>query len=85
MRVSCPGASAYGRGAGRVRVDQALLDELDRQLGSNRGPNGELSTTDAIGIGLPTVVDDFAEHFDEFLTAGVSGPGRTRGAVASPA
>ena len=47
-----------------VRVDQALFDDLDRQLGSDRGPNGEPSSTDFIVIDLPTVVDEFAENFD---------------------
>jgi len=47
-----------------VRVDQAFFDDLDRQLGSDRGPNGEPSSTDFIVIDLPTVVEEFAERFD---------------------
>ena len=47
-----------------VRVDQAFFDDLDRQLGSDRGSNGEPSSTDFIVIDLPTVVDEFAENFD---------------------
>lgn len=47
-----------------VRVDPAFFDDLDRQLGSDRGPNGEPSSTDFIVIDLPTVVDEFAENFD---------------------
>ena len=47
-----------------VRVDQAFFDDLDRQLGGDRGPNGEPSGTDFIVIDLPTVVDEFAENFD---------------------
>jgi hypothetical protein len=43
-----------------VRVDQAFFDDLDHQLGSDRGPNGEPSNTDFIVIDLPTVVDEFA-------------------------
>lgn len=35
-----------------VRVDQAFFDDLDRQLGSDRGPNGEPSSTDFIVIDL---------------------------------
>jgi len=41
-----------------------IFDDLDRQLGSDRGPNGEPSSTDFIVIDLPTVVDEFAESFD---------------------
>lgn len=41
-----------------------LFDDLDRQLGSDRGPNGEPSSTDFIVIDLPTLVDEFAENFD---------------------
>jgi len=33
-----------------VRVDRAFFDDLDRQLGSDRGPNGEPSSTDFIVI-----------------------------------
>ncbi len=47
-----------------VRVDQAFFDDLDLQLGSNRGPNGEPSSTDFIVIDLPTIVDEFADNFD---------------------
>ena len=47
-----------------VRVDQAFFDDLDRQLGSDRGSNGEPSSTDFIVIDLPTIVDEFAENFD---------------------
>jgi len=47
-----------------VRVDQTFFDDLDRQLGSDRGPNGEPSTTGFIVIDLPTVVEEFATHFD---------------------
>lgn len=47
-----------------VRVDQAFFDDLDHQLGGDRGPNGEPSSTDFIVIDLPTIVDEFAENFD---------------------
>ena len=57
-----------------VRVDQAFFDDLDRQLGSDRGPNGEPSSTDFIVIDLPTVVDEFAENFD---TLAIAYPERT--------
>ncbi len=48
----------------RVRVDHDFFEDLDRQLGSDRGPNGEPSSTDFIVIDLPPVVDEFAENFD---------------------
>lgn len=48
----------------RARVDQAFFEDLDRQLGSDRGPNGEPSSTDFIVIDLPPIVDEFAENFD---------------------
>jgi len=38
-----------------VRVDRAFFDDRDRQLGSDRGPNGEPSSTDFIVIDLSTV------------------------------
>ncbi len=57
-----------------VRVDQAFFDDLlDRQLGSDRGPNGEPSSTDFIVMDLPTVVEEFAESFD---TLAMAYPGR---------
>ena len=52
-----------------VRVDQAFFDELDAQLGSTRGPNGEPSSTDFLTIDLPTIVDEFAENFDSLRLA----------------
>gem|GEM_PF-6043896 len=36
-----------------VRVTATLLEELDRQLGSERGPNGEPSATDFLVMDLP--------------------------------
>jgi hypothetical protein len=47
-----------------ARVDQAFFDGLDPQLGGDRGPNREPSSTDFLVIDLPTVVDEFAESFD---------------------
>ena len=52
-----------------VRVDQSFFDDLDRHLGSDRGPNGEPSGTDFIVIDLPTVVDEFAVNFDSLPIA----------------
>jgi hypothetical protein len=48
----------------RVRVDHLFFEDLDRQLGSDRGPNGEPSSTDFIVMDLPPVVDEFAVNFD---------------------
>jgi len=57
-----------------VRVDQAFFDDLDRQLGSDRGPNAEPSSTDFIVIDLPTVVEEFAENFDMLPIATLTVP-----------
>jgi len=57
-----------------VRVDQAFFDDLDRQLGSDRGSNGEPSSTDFIVIDLPTIVDEFAENFDTLPLAYLDRP-----------
>lgn len=43
-----------------VRVDQSFFDDLDRQLGPERGPNGEPSSTDFIVLDLPAIVEEFA-------------------------
>lgn len=47
-----------------VRVAASLLDDLDRQLGSERGPNGEPSARDFELRELFQVIDRFAEGFD---------------------
>ena len=57
-----------------VRVDQVFFDDLDRQLGGDRGPNGDPSSTDFIVIDLPTVVDEFAGNFDALP---IAYPGRS--------
>jgi len=58
-----------------VRVAESFFDELDTQLGAERGPNGEPSATDFIVVDLPRIVDEFAKRFDELPEAisGVSG------------
>ncbi len=48
-----------------VRATYGFFEDLDRQLGSDRGPNGEPSTTDFQTIELLRVVDRFAEQFDD--------------------
>lgn len=52
-----------------VRVDQSFFNELDAQLGPDRGPGGEPSSTDFLTFDLPTIVDEFAENFDQLRPA----------------
>lgn len=55
-----------------VRVSQAFFEQLDEQLGSDRGSHGEPSVTDFLVLDLPTIVDRFATDFDA-LPAAVQG------------
>jgi hypothetical protein len=55
-----------------VRVSHAVFDELDRVLGTDRGPGGEPSVNDFLTIDLLPIVDAFATRFDE-LPEAVSG------------
>ncbi len=48
-----------------VRVDPRFLEQLDAQLGEERGPNGEPSRIDFLRFDLPTIEDDFALRFDD--------------------
>lgn len=48
----------------RIRVAEALFDQLDDLLPADRGPDGEPSVTDLLVIDLPAVVDRFATDFD---------------------
>jgi hypothetical protein len=48
-----------------VRATYGFFEDLDRQLGPERGPNGEPSITDFHTIELLRIVDRFAEQFDE--------------------
>lgn len=41
-----------------VRVASAFFEDLERQLGPDRGEDGEPSVTDFLVIDLPTFVDD---------------------------
>jgi len=52
-----------------VRTSPAFFDQLDRQLGQSRGPNGEPSATDFPVLELPAVVEAFATRFDELPEA----------------
>lgn len=50
-----------------VRVAPSFFEDLDRQLGSERGPNGEPSTIDFQSVELIAIVDEFATRFDSLL------------------
>jgi hypothetical protein len=52
-----------------VRVSHDVFDELDRQLGAERGPNGEPSVNDFLTIDLLPIVDSFATRFDQLPDA----------------
>lgn len=43
-----------------VRVSRAVFDEIDRALGTERGPHGEPSANDFLTIDLLPIVDAFA-------------------------
>jgi hypothetical protein len=47
-----------------VRATSGFFNDLDSQLGSERGPDGEPSTNDFQTIELLRIVDVFAEEFD---------------------
>lgn len=57
-----------------VRATPAFFEDLDRQLGSERGANGEPSANDFQVLELLRVIEVFATRFDE-LPALI--PGRT--------
>ncbi|MFV2039873.1 MAG: hypothetical protein ACC660_06480 [Acidimicrobiales bacterium] len=48
-----------------VRVADVFFDELDLQLGAERGPDGKPSATDFLVIDLPAIVERFSLGFDE--------------------
>jgi hypothetical protein len=47
-----------------VRAGTAFFDDLDRQLGQDRGAHGEPSVTDFLVIEVPAIVERFAARFD---------------------
>ena len=49
----------------QVRVDPDFFDDLDQQLGAERGPHGEPSRRDFDLYELLPIVDYVAEHFDQ--------------------
>ncbi len=48
-----------------VRATSSFFEDLDRLLGSERGPNGEPSVNDFQAIELLRIVDVFAEQFED--------------------
>jgi len=48
-----------------VRATSRFFEDLDRQLRSERGPNGEPSTNDFQVFELIRIVDRFAVEFDD--------------------
>ncbi len=52
-----------------VRVADSFFAELEAQLGSQRGPNGQPSVTDFIVLDLPVVAERFAASSDELPEA----------------
>ena len=60
-----------------VRASPAFFVDLDRQLGSDRGPHGQPSATDFLVIELPAVVERFATDF-ETLPEAVEGVAEAR-------
>jgi len=47
-----------------VRVAGVFFDQLDAQLGTDRGPGGEPSATDFLVLDLPVIVEHFATDFE---------------------
>lgn len=52
-----------------VRVTESFFEELDAQLGNERGPNGRPSATDFVVVDLRRIVDEFATRFDDLPEA----------------
>ena len=47
-----------------VRVAPSFFEDLDRQLGHERGPNGEPSSVDFQSVELVEIIERFATGFD---------------------
>jgi hypothetical protein len=47
-----------------VRVSTVFFDQLDSQLGTDRGNAGEPSATDFLVLDLPVIVERFATDFE---------------------
>jgi hypothetical protein len=65
-----------------VRVSTAFFDQLDAQLGFERGVRGEPSSTDFLVTEMPAVVDAFASRFEE-LPEAVEGVPEARMVIAT--
>lgn len=52
-----------------MRASSAFFGDIDRQLGSDRGPNGEPSATDFLVIEVPAIVEKFATDFENLPVA----------------
>lgn len=50
-----------------VRCDSSFFEELDRQLGEQRGPNGEPSAGDFLLVELPLIAEVFATRFETLI------------------
>lgn len=48
-----------------MRATSAFFEDLDSQLGAERGPNGEPSTNDFQAFELLRIVDEFASEWDD--------------------
>jgi len=48
-----------------VRVDPRFFEQLDLQLGPERGPLGEPSSTDFLLVDLPPIAETFAAQFTD--------------------
>lgn len=50
-----------------VRLDPGFFNELDQQLGEERGPNGEPSAGDFLLVDLPLIAEVFATRFESLM------------------
>jgi hypothetical protein len=50
-----------------VRVDPSFFDELDLQLGDERGPLGQPSAGDFLLVELPLIAEVFATRFETLM------------------
>ena len=49
----------------QVRVSNSFFEDLDRQLSSDRGPNGEPSRNDREAVEPISIIEEFASGFEE--------------------
>jgi hypothetical protein len=52
-----------------VRAGPAFFEQLDTQLGAERGPHGEPSATDFLVVEVPAIVETFATRFEDLPEA----------------